>query len=73
MTRLAEDGISARRGIMAAHRQPAYAGKDTGHAALPATEWLTDHTLILPVYHQLALHDQVRVIDSVLRVAGQGR
>ncbi|WOH16878.1 DegT/DnrJ/EryC1/StrS family aminotransferase [Paenarthrobacter sp. GOM3] len=73
MTRLAEDGISARRGIMAAHRQPAYAGKDTGGAELPATEWLTDHTLILPVYHQLALHDQVRVIDSVLRAAGQGR
>jgi dTDP-4-amino-4,6-dideoxygalactose transaminase len=73
MIRLAEDGISARRGIMAAHRQPAYAGKDTGKAPLPVTEWLTDHTLILPVYHQLALHDQVRVIDSVLRVAGQGR
>ncbi|MCP1414111.1 DegT/DnrJ/EryC1/StrS aminotransferase family protein [Paenarthrobacter sp. A20] len=68
---LAEDGISARRGIMAAHRQPAYAGKDTGNVALDATEWLTDHTLILPLYHQLALHDQVRVIDSVLRAAGR--
>ena len=73
MTRLAEDGISARRGIMAAHRQPAYAGRDTGAASLDATEWLTDHTLILPLYHQLALGDQVRVIDSVLRAAGLGR
>ncbi|MGA8787927.1 MAG: DegT/DnrJ/EryC1/StrS aminotransferase family protein [Paenarthrobacter sp.] len=70
MSVLAEDGISARRGIMAAHRQPAYAGKDTGKASLEATEWLTDHTLILPLYHQLSLHDQVRVIDSVLRAAG---
>ncbi|MGF6832113.1 dTDP-4-amino-4,6-dideoxygalactose transaminase [Paenarthrobacter sp. TE4293] len=70
MSLLADDGISARRGIMAAHRQPAYAGKDTGGAALDATEWLTDHTLILPLYHQLSLHDQVRVIDSVLRAAG---
>ncbi|MDR6436350.1 dTDP-4-amino-4,6-dideoxygalactose transaminase [Paenarthrobacter nicotinovorans] len=69
MSVLAEDGISARRGIMAAHRQPAYAGKDTGAASLDATEWLTDHTLILPLYHQLSLHDQVRVIDSVLRAA----
>jgi dTDP-4-amino-4,6-dideoxygalactose transaminase len=73
MTHLAEDGISARRGIMAAHRQPAYAGRDTGNADLSATERLTDHTLILPLYHQLTLSDQVRVIDSVLRAAGQGR
>jgi len=71
MARLAADGISARRGIMAAHRQPAYAGADTGSAGLDATEWLTDHTLILPLFHQLALSDQVRVIDSVLRAAGQ--
>lgn len=73
ISHLAEDGISARRGIMAAHRQPAYSTKDTGSAALDATEWLTDHTLILPLYHQLALGDQVRVIDSVLRAAGQGQ
>ncbi|QOT20619.1 DegT/DnrJ/EryC1/StrS aminotransferase family protein [Paenarthrobacter sp. YJN-D] len=69
MGHLAQDGISARRGIMAAHRQPAYAGKDTGGASLEVTNWLTDHTLILPLYHQLALHDQVRVIDSVLRAS----
>jgi dTDP-4-amino-4,6-dideoxygalactose transaminase len=73
MTRLAEDGISARRGIMAAHRQPAYATANTGAVSLEATEWLTDHTLILPLYHQLSLGDQVRVIDSILRAAGQGR
>ncbi|MCT9867989.1 DegT/DnrJ/EryC1/StrS family aminotransferase [Paenarthrobacter aurescens] len=71
MIQLANDGISARRGIMAAHRQPAYAGKNNGGAPMDATEWLTDHTLILPLYHQLALHDQVRVIDSVLRAAGR--
>ncbi|WP_426002673.1 DegT/DnrJ/EryC1/StrS family aminotransferase [Paenarthrobacter sp. NyZ202] len=71
MEKLAEDGISARRGIMAAHRQPAYAA--AGPVSLPATEWLTDHTLILPLYHQLTLGDQLRVIDSVLRAAGQGR
>lgn len=73
MTRLAEDGISARRGIMAAHRQPAYARTAKGAVSLAATEWLTEHTLILPLYHQLTLGDQVRVIDSVLRAAGQGR
>ena len=28
LARLGEAGISARRGIMATHRQPAYAGSD---------------------------------------------
>ncbi|UKA51849.1 DegT/DnrJ/EryC1/StrS aminotransferase family protein [Arthrobacter sp. FW305-123] len=71
MEHLASDGISARRGIMAAHRQPAYADADSGTAELGVTEWLTDHTLILPLYHELAMQDQDRVIDSVLRAAGQ--
>lgn len=60
---LAEQGISARRGIMAAHRQPAYAGHPS--APLPVTEWLTDHTLILPVFHQMTDQEQRRVIDAV--------
>ena len=67
---LAQDGISARRGIMAAHRQPAYAGRDTGGADLSVTERLTDHTVILPVYHQLTVDEQSRVIQSILKAAG---
>ena len=64
------DGISARRGIMAAHRQPAYAGRDTGAATCPVTERLTDHTLILPLFHQLTEDEQSRVIQSILKAAG---
>jgi len=70
LTALAEADISARRGIMSAHRQPAYADRDTGHLALPNTEHLTDNTLILPLYHQMSESEQARVID-VLR-AGRG-
>jgi dTDP-4-amino-4,6-dideoxygalactose transaminase len=66
MAALAAAGISARRGIMAAHRQPAYAGRDTGGVPLPVTEWLTDTTLILPLFHQMSESEQGRVID-VLR------
>lgn len=63
---LAEAGISARRGIMATHRQPPY--RDLApEGSLPVTEWLTDHTLILPVYHSLSDADQDRVIDVLLR------
>jgi dTDP-4-amino-4,6-dideoxygalactose transaminase len=50
---------------MAAHRQPAYAGHQS-HAPLPVTEYLTDATLILPLFHQISDSEQSRVID-VLR------
>jgi dTDP-4-amino-4,6-dideoxygalactose transaminase len=60
---LADAGVSARRGIMAAHRQPPYRHLP---ADLPVTERLTDGTLILPVFHQLEESDQDRVIDVLL-------
>ena len=63
LTVLAEHDVSARRGIMATHRQPAYAGSD--HGPLPATERLTDNTLILPLYHQMTGAEQDRVIAAV--------
>jgi len=67
---LALDGVSARRGIMAAHRQPAYAGHP--HAPLPVTEHLTDSTLILPLFHQLTDEQFERVVTAV-RTAAEGR
>jgi dTDP-4-amino-4,6-dideoxygalactose transaminase len=69
---LADAEISARRGIMAAHRQPAYRGVDAGDASLKMTERLTDNTLILPVFHQMTAEDQDRVI-TVLRDAARQR
>ncbi len=65
LTVLAKQGVSARRGIMAAHRQPAWAGRH-GSAPLHGTERLTDNTLILPLFHRMTEAQQNRVID-VLR------
>ena len=62
---LAADGISARRGIMAAHLEPAYAGHP--HADLSVTEEVTARSLILPVWHGLSAEDQDRVADSLRR------
>lgn len=70
MAHLAEAGISARRGIMAAHRQPAHAGRVA--RPLPGTERLTDGTLILPLFHQMSDSEQSRVVDA-LRSAGGRR
>lgn len=69
LEKLATDDISARRGIMAAHRQPAYAGHRGQMIQLPVTERLTDNTLILPLYHELSTADQDRVVASI-RAAG---
>jgi dTDP-4-amino-4,6-dideoxygalactose transaminase len=60
---LAAAGISARRGIMAAHLEPAYA--DHPAPPLPVTELLTARTLILPLYHDLSESAQDQVVEAV--------
>jgi dTDP-4-amino-4,6-dideoxygalactose transaminase len=67
---LAEAEISARRGIMASHRQPAYAGRGLRPVPLANTEHLTDSTLILPLFHQMSESEQARVIDVLRSVRG---
>jgi dTDP-4-amino-4,6-dideoxygalactose transaminase len=62
---LADAGISARRGIMAAHREPAYA--DYPHGDLPVTEHVTDRSLILPLFHEITAEQQDAVLALVLR------
>ncbi|WP_079078397.1 DegT/DnrJ/EryC1/StrS family aminotransferase [Streptomyces sp. CdTB01] len=61
---LAAAGVSARRGIMAAHLEPAYA--DHPSAPLPVTERLTGDSLILPLFHTMTEDQQDRVV-TVLR------
>ncbi len=59
LTELAAAGVSARRGIMAAHLEPAYA--DVTPAPLPVTERLTRDSLILPLHHALTEDDQQHI------------
>jgi perosamine synthetase len=60
MTRFAHAGVSTRRGIMAAHLEPACAALRA--VQLPVTERLTRRTLILPLFHEMTPHEQDRVI-----------
>ncbi|WP_067452511.1 DegT/DnrJ/EryC1/StrS family aminotransferase [Actinomadura macra] len=59
---LLDAGISARRGIMAAHREPAYADVP---ADLPATDRFTTRSLILPLFHDMTHAQQDRVVEAV--------
>lgn len=68
LSRLAEAGISARRGIMAAHLEPAFSNHP--HSALPITELLTARSLILPLFHDLTEEQQDMVVAAVY--ASQG-
>lgn len=67
LTSLAENEVSARRGIMAAHLQPAYRDRDTGRASLAVTERLSANSLILPLFHAMTAAEQDRVIGLVIR------
>ncbi|SBW19256.1 UDP-4-keto-6-deoxy-N-acetylglucosamine 4-aminotransferase [Candidatus Protofrankia californiensis] len=60
---LATRGVSARRGIMAAHLEPPYA--DVPHGDLSVTEWLTSRSLILPLHHHLTEDDQRTVVGAL--------
>jgi perosamine synthetase len=71
MALLHDRGVSSRRGIMAAHLEPAFAGHPC--APLPVTEKLTSRSIILPLYHQMTACDQDRVIEAFhAAVSGKG-
>jgi perosamine synthetase len=69
LTALAAAGVSARRGIMAAHLEPAYA--DATAPALPVTERLTHDSLILPLHHNLTGDDQDHIVTVLRTLAAQ--
>jgi dTDP-4-amino-4,6-dideoxygalactose transaminase len=65
---LADAGVSARRGIMAAHLEPAYAGQPC--PPLPVTERITAGSLILPLFHELTEEEQDLVVSVIYAAAG---
>ncbi|WP_322749504.1 MULTISPECIES: DegT/DnrJ/EryC1/StrS family aminotransferase [unclassified Frankia] len=67
---LAERGISARRGIMASHLEPAYGGHRRDD--LPVTEWLTEQSLILPLFHTMTEQQHDRVVEALLDITAGG-
>ncbi len=68
LERMLAEGISGRRGIMAAHLEPAYTGRPAGR--LPATERVTSRSLILPMFHEMTDDQQRHVADVIRKEAG---
>ncbi|MCU7726423.1 DegT/DnrJ/EryC1/StrS family aminotransferase [Actinoplanes sp. KI2] len=69
LSELAARGVSARRGIMAAHLEPAYS--DMAPVSLPVTERLTSDSLILPLHHALTADDQDHIVGILRELASR--
>lgn len=82
MQALLDEGIASRRGIMCAHREPAYLKEEwscglgpgpcgcpqNACARLRESEQAQDHCVILPLYHEMTEEDQIRVADALRKV-----
>ena len=62
MVRMLADGIATRRGVMAAHLEPAYAGEAV---TLPVTERIASSALLLPLFHALEPDAQAWIADRL--------
>jgi len=67
MQELLDRGISTRRGIMAIHREVPYRhAKWSNH--LPQTDYITDNTIILPLFYTMTDDEQDYVIDCIRQI-----
>lgn len=63
-------GIACRRGVANAHEEPAYAGRGNwSGGALPASEYLRTHTLLLPLFHGMTTDEEALVLESLQALA----
>jgi dTDP-4-amino-4,6-dideoxygalactose transaminase len=83
MRRMLDKGVATRRGIMCAHREPAYIDKGTWSCGvddcncrpgecerLKESELAQDSAVILPLYQQMAEVDQERVVEVLKESLG---
>jgi perosamine synthetase len=67
---LHSNGISTRRGVMAAHHEPTFA--EHQHGDLSVTDALAATAIILPLYHEMTEADVDRVCAAIAAVGSDG-
>jgi perosamine synthetase len=67
MQAMLEAGVSTRRGIMCAHREPAYAREPwlAAPSGLARSEHAQDRCVLLPIYHELTVEEQETVAGAL--------
>jgi dTDP-4-amino-4,6-dideoxygalactose transaminase len=61
---LLDNGVAAKRGIMAIHRERSYT-ETYGRQSLPVTEKASDSSLLLPLYPQMTEDEQDHVVAAL--------
>ena len=69
MQQLAAEGIATRRGIMCAHREPAYRQGTwgAGPGGLAASEEAQDRAILIPLFASMSEAEQDRVVAALAR------
>jgi perosamine synthetase len=67
MQALLARGIHTRRGVLCAHREPAYRDLPLTQP-LPVSEYLQDRGIILPLYPEMTEAEQEQVITALREV-----
>jgi len=67
MQRMLNDGIATRRGVTNAHTEAAYPeGTWRTAGSLAESERAQRDTLVLPLFHQITVEEQDRVVASLI-------
>ena len=87
MQRLQDEGVTTRRGIMCAHREPAYFSESAGRAgdgspgnspgygdaSLGQSEACQDHSVLLPLFQTMTEKEQDYVVTTLRKVCADAR
>jgi dTDP-4-amino-4,6-dideoxygalactose transaminase len=66
MQRMLDQGVATRRGVMNAHREPAYpTGTWRSVGNLERSERAQETAIVLPLYHEMSEDDQDKVVQSL--------
>jgi dTDP-4-amino-4,6-dideoxygalactose transaminase len=81
MQKMLDAGIGTRRGIMCAHRELSYTeqkglsgqnqsfyGKSNSVSGLKQSEIAQDHTILLPLFHQMTEEEQDKVVNVLIDI-----
>jgi len=70
MQQMRDAGIATQRGVMCAHREPAYGDEPLRGGPLPHSETAQDESIQLPLFHDLTDEDQRHVVDVLAEAVG---
>ena len=67
MQRMLDEGVATRRGVMNAHSEASYPPHTwrTAPGGLASSEQASQAVLVLPLFHEMTLHDQGRVVAAL--------